>query len=107
MNENIEQAAKKANANRRSRTISQEDMEKFEQLVEEYKNDSSITSIRVYSGEGFVPNAYKWRADISYLQGLRTTSGEFSISGMVTDAKRSYGTGALVTVNGKAYDGRK
>lgn len=103
MNKQIAEAAKKANGTRRSRILSNSDMAEFEQLVEAHKDDPEIRTIRVYSHEGFVPNSYKYRADISVLEAVRSSeTGQFSIHGFTVDAKRSHGNGALVTINSRA-----
>ncbi len=86
MNEEILSAMKHANGSRRQRTLSANDAAKFEALVDENKDNQAVTSIRVYSSEGSVPNAYKYRAEISVLQAARSLeTGLLMISGFTVD----------------------
>lgn len=103
MNEIIATAAQKANGRRKDRIVTKNDILRFEEMVNQYLDNREIKSIRVYSSHGFVANSYKWRAEISVLQATRNEeTGELVISGFTVDAKRSYGSGALVTINGRA-----
>lgn len=96
----IEKVAK-ANSSRKTRILRQSDIQQFIELVNEATPETH--TIRVYSSDGFVPNAYKYRADISYLQANRNPeTGEFEIGASTCDAKRSHANGSLVTVNGRA-----
>ena len=90
----------KANGTRKTRILRQADVEQFINLVNEATPEQH--TIRVYSSDGFVPNSYKYRASISYLQATRNAeTGEFYIGAGTTDAKRSNGLGSLVTINGR------
>lgn len=86
----------------RKRIITQGDLALFLELCE--REDLAGKSIRVYSSDGFVANSYKWRARIHYLHREVSESGEVSYHFGSTDAHRSRGAGALVTVNGKAFN---
>lgn len=91
----------KANGTRKTRILRQSDIESFVDLVNEATPEQH--TIRVYSSDGFVPNSYKYRADISYLQATRNAeTGEFHIGAGTTDAKRSNGSGSHITINGRA-----
>ena len=57
--------------------------------------------VRVYSGAGFVPNSYKWRCQIQYVEVQRTPEG-LRVSTGWTGAQRSRGAGSLVVVQGGA-----
>lgn len=95
----------KANGRRRTRIIDDAEIKDFIELFQALKDDDDIHTIRVYSYSGFVSNSYKYRADITYLEASRNPeTKEWSIYASTTDAKRSYGSGSLVTVNGRAYD---
>lgn len=89
-----------ANGRRRNRTIGEIEAGILLDLLEKAKVDEKIKEIRVYSRQGFVANAYRSRCDISYFSATRH-GDEFRVSAYVTDAKRSHGQGALVTVNGR------
>jgi hypothetical protein len=91
--------AKKANGRARARTIGEAEAQAMLNLVADA--DDTVNTIRVYSQNGFVPNSYKYRCDIRYFEANRR-DGELVIGASTTDAKRSRGVGALVTVNGRA-----
>lgn len=57
-------------------------------------------SVTVYSQVGFVPNTYKWACPIEVLKAERTDAG-WTVSLYRSDAKRSYGNGSLVVVDGR------
>ena len=106
MNENIsteslQAIAARINGKRKDRIITNSDITRFQDLFNAHENDDAAYSIRVYSEHGFVPNSYKWRAEISYLSATRTSAG-WQISGSTCDAKRSHGNGALSTVNSRS-----
>lgn len=99
----IKELARKINGRARNRTLCQHDIDRFVELVEMHKNNPEVTAIRVYSWDGFVPHAYKWRAEIAALTAVRNAeSGELVIGGGWFDAHRPHGNGALVTVNQRA-----
>jgi hypothetical protein len=99
----IKELAAKINGRARNRTIGQREIETFAELVDENKDNSEVTTIRVYSAQGFVANAYKWRAEIAALTAARNAeTGQFEIGGGWFDAHRSHGQGALITINGRA-----
>jgi hypothetical protein len=88
--------AKKINGRARSRTIGEDEAKEMLELVA--NADDAVHTIRVYSGQGFVPNSYKYRCEIRYFEATRK-EGQFVIGAGYGDAKRSHGNGALVTVN--------
>lgn len=90
------------NKKNKKRGLHQSDVEQFINLWETHKDNPETKSIRVYSCEGFVARAYKWRADICYLNAQRMEDNSWSFTASVTDAKRSHGAGALATINGRA-----
>jgi len=94
--------AKKINGKRRKRTLDEKDIARFIALFAEYEHNPDIRSIRVYSGQGFVANAYKYRADICAIEATRDGEGNWKVHGIVVDAKRSHSAGALTTINGRA-----
>lgn len=53
--------------------------------------------VRVYSSAGFVPNSYKWRVEIQYVEGTKTDEGWTFRTGW-TGAQRARGNGSLVVV---------
>ena len=53
--------------------------------------------VRVYSGAGFVPNSYRWRCQIQYVEVQRTPEG-LRVSTGWTGAQRSNARGSLVVV---------
>ena len=57
----------------------------------------SARRVRVYSGAGFVPNSYKWRCQIQYVEVVRTPEG-LRVSTGWTGAQRSNARGSLVVV---------
>ena len=91
--------AKEANGRARVRTIGETEAQAILNLVADA--DDTVDTIRVYSHDGFVPNSYKFPCDIRYFAASRR-DGELVISASTTDAKRSRGQGALVTVNSRA-----
>lgn len=103
MNANeITTIANKTNGTRRNRIISERDIARFFDLFTQHENSPEVHTIRVYSGQGFVANAYKYRAEIVALEATRDAEKNWRVYGLVVDAKRSHGGGALATVNGRA-----
>lgn len=87
-----------ANGRRRERIITNSDVELFNETV---AANPEAREVRVYGG--FVPNAYKWRADTTVLIARRNQeTGEMEETVTTTDAKRPYGKQSRVTVNGRA-----
>lgn len=95
----LQEKVQKANGTRKARILRPADVAQFVELVNNATPEQH--TIRVYSSDGFVPNSYKYRADISYLQATRLESGEFQIGAGTVDAKRSHGNGSLVTINSR------
>lgn len=102
MNEQIMMAKDKDNSGLRQRKIGEREMVDLENAVTESADNPAVKTIRVYSYQGFVPNAYKYRCQIAYIEAVRQENGEFKFYGGQTDAKRSRGNGALLTINGRA-----
>ena len=98
-NELLEMAAK-VNGRARNRIIGKVEAEILMDTVASAPEKAH--TIRVYSRDGFVPNSYKYRAEIRYFEATRTDSGEWKYTASYCDAKRSHGNGALVTINGRA-----
>lgn len=99
----LQEKVSKANSTSKARILRPADVAQFVELVNEKENDATVQTIRVYSSDGFVPNSYKYRADISYLQATRNAeTGKFEVGAGTVDAKRSRGNGALVTINSRA-----
>jgi hypothetical protein len=99
---NIGKLAEKANGRRRARTIGREEVESFVALLRKHRRDENVHTIRVYSEEGFVPNSYKYRADITALEATREEDGGWTVKALVVRAKRPRGSGPLATVNNRA-----
>ena len=53
--------------------------------------------VRVYSGAGFVPNSYRWRCTIQYVEVTRTPEG-LNVSTGWSGAQRSGARGSLIVV---------
>ena len=104
----IQKSVAKANGRRKSRTLGKADVEIFFDTLNANSNDPKVNIIRRYSGEGFIPNNYKWAAEISFLQATRDAeTGQWNIAAHTTDAKRSHGNGALTTINGRGIKDSK
>lgn len=98
--EELKQKVDNANGSRKTRILHPGDVKNFVELINNATPEQK--TIRVYSSDGFVPKSYKYRCAISYLQATRNPeTGEFQIGASTTDAKRSHGSGALVTINGR------
>lgn len=95
----ILKVAQSVNGRRRNRTIDKRDVSLFAQTLRE-RFDNAQT-VRVYSHDGFVAKSYNYRADIVYLQAVKIENG-WRIEASTTDAKRSFGAGARITVDGRA-----
>ena len=52
--------------------------------------------VRVYSGSGFVPNSYKWRCHIQYVEATIKDGRVSSITTGWSNAQRPRGQGSLV-----------
>lgn len=94
----IADAIKKANGHLRSRKL----FDASATLMESMINEAAPTTneIRIYGG--FVANSYKWKASTALIVATRNDAGEWTVTGRAVDAKRPYGSGAHVTVNGRA-----
>lgn len=87
------------NGKRRQRVLqADEALETWQQ----YSGDPKARTIRVYPGDAFVPNGYKWRAVTTYVEFRRGEDGEWSFVAHGCDAHRAHGQGATVTINGRA-----
>jgi hypothetical protein len=99
----ISDAIKNANGTRRQRTVGDREAADLQNMLTDFGHDPQIHTIRVYSRQGFVANAYKYRADISVLEARRNKeTNQFEFYGFHVDAKRPHGSGSLITINGRA-----
>jgi len=85
---------------RKSRYISEYEIEKMAAM--DKKKSLAGKTIRVYSHDGFVPNSYKYRIQIDFVERRYDEEGVKTFFVGNTDAKRSYGGGAFITVDGRA-----
>ena len=99
LTDEIQKSIDNANGRRRNRTLDAKDVEIFFSILNEVAETAH--TVRRYSGDGFVPNSYKYRAEISYIEANKIDN-EWHIAASTCDAKRSYGNGSLTTINGKA-----
>lgn len=102
MNTELIEKINKANGKRRNRIITTADIEMFEEIFNERKDNPEIKTIRVYPRNAFVPNSYQYRAEVTIIQATRDTDGNWQIGAGTVDAKRSHGQGPRVTVNGRS-----
>lgn len=58
---------------------------------------NAASRVRVYSSAGFVPNSYKYRCQIQYVEAQKTHD-QWNYSVGWTGAQRSRGNGSLVVV---------
>lgn len=100
--EQLVEMAKTVNGKARNRTVATREAQEIIDLVDQHRENQDTHTIRVYSRDGFVANAYNYRADIRYFEATRNADGEFVIKAGMTGAKRSHGSGALVTINGRS-----
>lgn len=70
-------------------------------LLQALVDHPSCKSARSYSRDGFVSNSYKFRADIAVAEASRCEDGSYTIGLYWVGGKRSYGGGALITVDGR------
>jgi hypothetical protein len=76
------------------RAVGLTEVEQAAKLVESAKK-----RVRVYSQSGFVPNSYKWRCQIEYVEAVKDDeTGAWKFSVGVGSAQRSGGSGSLVVV---------
>ena len=94
------EAATALKGHRRSRYISTPEIERMAEI--DRKRSLNGKRIRVYSLDGFVSNSYKYPAYIDYVE-RNYIEGKKVFHVGQTGASRSYGGGALVTVNNRAY----
>lgn len=93
--------AQKQNGKRRTRVIDQHEVDQFVKLLRKHRQNPETHTIRVYA-DGFVPNSYKYRAEMTRLTAMRTAPDCWTIAAETVDAKRSYGEGSTVTLNDRA-----
>lgn len=93
--------AEAANDRRRTRTITQDEVGHLINRLRKHRRNPEVRTIRVYSADGFVPNSYKYRADITRLTAERTDGG-WSVFAEVVGAQRPRGQGSQVTINNRA-----
>ncbi len=66
-------------------------------LIAMRETQNAKRRVRVYSDAGFVPNSYKYRCQIQYVEATKEESGwQFSVGW--TGAQRSRGNGSLLVV---------
>jgi len=94
--------AKSVNGRARSRILGQKEAQTILDLVAEHNATPTIHTIRVYSRDGFVANSYNYRAETRYFEATRNPEGHFVVRVGACDAHRAHGSGALVTINGRA-----
>jgi len=83
----------------RRRTLSEDDVALFFRLCHKHP----FCRVRVYSGDGYVPNSYKGAAYITWVE--RTASGVLRIGR--SGAHRAGGVGPQYTITGQAGAARK
>ena len=98
--ENLLKAAKKLKGRRSVRYVGEKEIKTMADL--DKKRSLAGETIRVYSQDGFVPNSY-WGGIIDVIE-RNFSDGKKIFSITQTYACRSYGRGALVTINGHAYN---
>ena len=54
--------------------------------------------VRVYSAAGFVPNSYKYRCQIQFVEITKAADGKLSVATGWTGAQRARGQGNLIVV---------
>lgn len=54
--------------------------------------------IRAYSDDGFVPNSYRWKCSIQYIEATKNPDGSWRIYSGWTGAQRPRGQGNLFVV---------
>jgi type IV pilus biogenesis protein CpaD/CtpE len=86
----ILEAAKTIEGKRRQRTLAETDAADFLQLTAANPG----CRVRVYSAQGFVPLAYKYRAPITYIE----SQPDGTVTVREADAKRSNGDGSTRVV---------
>lgn len=86
------------NGRSRNRTLARTDVVDLLNLIVDHPN---CQAARSYSAGSFVPNAYKWRAEIAAASATRREDGAYCVSLGWHDAHRSYGAGHHLTVDGR------
>lgn len=86
------------------RTITSREEDEFLDLCKKFLDNPKVKTIRVYSFQGFVPNSYRYPCPIEYAQATRQGNGQWIYSIGTCDAKRPFGRGPLITINGRAYN---
>jgi hypothetical protein len=93
--ESIMEEARRLEGRARKRCLSRGDAKVFVELRE----DNPGKRVRVYSCQGFVPNSYHYRADITFVE----CGPNGSIVVGRTAASRSNGRGSLRVVGNRGY----
>lgn len=62
------------------------------------EHDKAKKRVRVYSAAGFVPNSYRYRCDIQFVEAVRTDDDNWEWSVHWGSAKRSNGRAATTVV---------
>ena len=92
--ESIMEEARRLEGRARKRCLSRGDAKVFVELRE----DNPGKRVRVYSCQGFVPNSYSYRADITYVECGPSGSVNIGRAG----ASRSNGRGSLRIVDNRS-----
>ena len=93
-------AARSLEGRARLRTLGVQEVKDFLAVLD--RNDPAIETVRVYSYEGFVANAYDYPAYISTAEAKRQPNGEYIITVWRAGAQRTRGIGPRMTINNKA-----
>lgn len=79
------------------RALSESDCDAFARAVLRAMSEG-FRRVRVYSEQGFVPGAYKWRCDIQFIEAVRPVGGEWAAGTGWGGAQRSNGRGELLVM---------
>lgn len=102
MTPTLDAQIKTANGKRRNRIITQDDICLFQSLVDQHTANPTTLTIRVYPPYSFVPKGYDYPAQTSCLIATRETSlQQWTIICCTVDARRPYGKGPRITINGR------
>lgn len=97
----LEENVKSVNGKNKNRIAKQEDIDLFRQVFADHENNETTKTVRVYPRYAFVPNAYKYRADVTVIEATRNETG-WNIAVRRVDAHRPHGQGPRVTINGRS-----
>ena len=86
---------------RSTRRCTDAEVNRLCELIEQYP---AAKTIRVYSPGGFVARAYDYPCQIQYVEATLSDK-TWSFESRWSDAHRSYGVGAMFTINGRPERG--